>query len=106
MTGLVIKALIFSAVIFLLNIVCLEYLDLFRKERLANAIFLEAAILMVMGGITDFVLSLTMRNIRNVKSIHDFNAPPVEHKRSASASVLLLSGIFLCIYALFLSSSV
>ena len=101
MTRLILKAAILSTGILLLDMVCFWSLDLWEKVRLADVLFMEGGLLMVISGMKDFSRSLTMANVRHLFSLRGFHAAPNNHTHSAGALVLLLSGIFLCIQAIF-----
>ena len=100
-TGLILKAAMLSTGILLLDMVGLWLLGLWGKARLADVLFVEGAVLMVISGMKDFSRSLTMANIRHLFSRRGFHTTIRSHSHSAGALVLLLSGIFLCIQAVF-----
>ncbi len=101
MTGLILKATILSTSILLLDMFCLCLLDLWEKVRLADVLLVEGALLMVISGMKDFSHSPTMANVRHLFSRRGFHAAPINHTHSGSAIVLLISGILLCIQAVF-----
>ena len=101
MIGLILKAAILSMGILLLDMVCLWSLDLWGKVRLTDVLFMEGALLMVISGMKDFSLSLTMANVRHLFNRRGFHTAPKNATHSAGAIVLLICGILLCIQAVF-----
>ena len=101
MTALILKAAILSTGILLLDMVCLWMLDMWGKARLSNVLLIEGALLMVIGGMKDFYHSPTMVNVRHLFSRRGFHMAPKNHPHSAGDIVLLISGILLCIQAVF-----
>lgn len=102
MIMIVLRAFLFSAGILLLNIIFIHYSELAEKLRLVDALFLEGAILMVLGGMGDAFQSLTIANIRRLLNGSDSYSFPIRHERSSLAAVMLLTGIFLMIHAFFM----
>ncbi|CAB5138055.1 hypothetical protein D3OALGB2SA_4057 [Olavius algarvensis associated proteobacterium Delta 3] len=100
MAGLVAKALICSTGIFAVNAIMAAYFDFFPWRRLADAVFLQGGVMILVAGCRDFASSLTVSNIRKLRQHNAFNQPPVKPSSSAGASVILLIGIFLCVQAL------
>ena len=101
MTRLILKAAILSTGILLLDMFCLWSLDLWEKVGLADVLLVEGALLMVISGMKDFSHSPTMANVRHLFSRRGFHTAPKNHTHSAGAIVLLISGILLCIQAVF-----
>lgn len=88
-----------AGAILLLDLMLLKLIGLGSSTRLADLLFIEGAVLMVLGGMRDLSRSLTLSKVRQLLSRQSFHTPPDRPTASRGAVLLLFTGIFLCLLA-------
>jgi hypothetical protein len=81
----------------IVTIAVFRWLDTAKSQNIIDILFLEGAVLIVVGGLCDLGKSITFSYIRVLIKSNTSAPPPIN--RARLADILLISGLLICAHA-------